>query len=301
VVNAGTFTTSADGDLIAVGGLSQTGAGSSRIAGDITTTASNISFATPVVVTGSVAMGSANGNINFVGLLDGDGSATPASLTLGSGTGNVTFSTKVGSLAMLGALGVNTTGLASATDTIQVGSFAINAASTLPAGSATLLANVTTATTQVYNTALSVGANINLPGTQITTGGTVSGGGNFALTITGNAVLGNASDTLDNITGLQALTVTGTTLINTGVITTRGGQTYTGNATLGNATALSTTDNGTVLFSGTVNGAKNLTISTGSGNVTLTGAVGGTTRLGSLTLVSTGATTFGSSVKAASL
>ncbi|WP_022680641.1 filamentous hemagglutinin N-terminal domain-containing protein, partial [Sandarakinorhabdus limnophila] len=301
VVNAGTFTTSADGDLIAAGGLSQTGAGSSRIAGDITTTASNISFATPVVVTGNVAMGSANGNINFVGLLDGDGSATPASLTLGSGTGNVTFSTKVGSLAMLGALGVNTTGLASATDTIQVGSFAINAASTLPAGSATLLANVTTATTQVYNTALNVGANINLTGTQITTGGTVSGGGNFALTITGNAVLGNASDTLDNITGLQALTVTGTTLINTGVITTRGGQTYTGNATLGNATALSTTDNGTVLFSGTVNGAKNLTISTGSGNVTLTGAVGGTTRLGSLTLVSTGATTFGSSVKAASL
>ncbi|MBB3943983.1 filamentous hemagglutinin family protein, partial [Sphingorhabdus rigui] len=301
VANAGTFTTAAAGDVTAAGGLSQTGTGSSRIAGDITTTASNINFATAVVVTGNVAMGSANGNINFSGLLDGDGSATPANLTLGSGTGNVTFSTKVGSLATLSALGINTTGLASATDTIQVGSFAINAALTLPAGSATLLANVTTATTQVYNTALNVGANINLTGTQISTGGTVSGGGNFALTITGNAVLGNASDTLDNITGLQALTVTGDTLINTGVITTRGGQTYTGNATLGNATALSTTDNGTVLFSGTMNGTKNLTISTGSGNVTLTGAVGGTTRLAALTLVSTGATTFGSSVKASSL
>jgi hypothetical protein len=57
-----------------------------------------------------------------------------------------------------------------------------------------------------------------------------------------------------------------------------------------------------VLFSSTVDGGFSLTIDSGEGgNVTFMGAVGGTSRLGALAVNSSGATTFGAAVKAASV
>jgi hypothetical protein len=59
----------------------------------------------------------------------------------------------------------------------------------------------------------------------------------------------------------------------------------TGGVTLGAASAVATAG-GAITFEGLLNGGQNLTITAGTGNVTFTGAVGGTTRLGTVTLVS---------------
>ena len=80
-------------------------------------------------------------------------------------------------------------------------------------------------------------------GTTITTNSTIAGG-TRSLTITGNAVFGD--DATDTITGVNALSVSGTTSINTNTITTAGTQTYTGAVTLGNSTTLTTTSNGDI-------------------------------------------------------
>ena len=54
-------------------------------------------------------------------------------------------------------------------------------------------------------------------------------------------------------------------------------------------------------FVSTLNNTQALTVSTGSGAITFTGIVGGTTALGALTLNSTGVTTFSAAVSAASV
>src|SRR6185312_5230146 len=80
----------------------------------------------------------------------------------------------------------------------------------------------------------------------VTTLGTVTGG-SHSLTITGNAVFGNA--VADTVTGLTTLLVTGTTAINTNAITTSGTQDYDGAVTLGadaNLTGSTVTTLGTV-------------------------------------------------------
>jgi hypothetical protein len=73
-------------------------------------------------------------------------------------------------------------------------------------------------------------------------------------------------------------------------VTTSSTQTYTGNVTITGDRTLTTT-NSNVTFSGTTNAASAgdaLTIAAGSGDVTFTGAVGGSTALGNTT-ITTGA------------
>ncbi|NDH07383.1 hypothetical protein EBX93_15945, partial [bacterium] len=102
-----------------------------------------------------------------------------------------------------------------------------------------------------------------------------------------------------------ALSVTGAAITLNNDITTSGSQSYTGPVTLANNIALDSGTSGAVSFSSTVNSAsttaRDLNISAGSGNVTFTGAVGGTYALGAIAVDTTGTTTFGSSVNAASL
>ncbi len=61
-------------------------------------------------------------------------------------------------------------------------------------------------------------------------------GANHSLTVTGNAVFGDAA--ADTVTGLTTLNVTGTSQINTSNITSTGTQTYAGTVTLGTDTNL---------------------------------------------------------------
>ncbi|NCW64029.1 MAG: hypothetical protein EBW04_07965, partial [Betaproteobacteria bacterium] len=118
-----------------------------------------------------------------------------------------------------------------------------------------------------------------LTGTTMNFGNTLTGTGSHDLTITGNLDLDGA------LTSVVDLSVSGTSNLGANV-TTSGTQTYTGAATISSNITLTTT-NSNVTFSSTTDAGTAgdaLTIAAGSGDVTFTGAVGGTTALGNTTI-----------------
>jgi hypothetical protein len=160
---------------------------------------------------------------------------------------------------------------------------------------------VYTSAAQTYNDNVTLGADTTLTGSTTTTNGTLAGG-TYGLTVTGNAVFGNG--TADTLTGLSALSVSGTTAIYTNTITTAGTQTYTGAVSLANATVLTlTTTDSLVSFGSTLSNslARALTVSSGSGGVGFSGAVGLGTALGAVILNNTGTSTISSTFASASL
>ena len=125
----------------------------------------------------------------------------------------------------------------------------------------------------------------------VTFTGVVGGATNGAL----GALTVNTSGITTFSAAVTAASVTtdagGTLAINGGTVTTSGAQTYNDAATLGADTTLNTT-NSNIAFASTLNSttsARALTIGAGSGTVTFTGAVGGTTALGATNI--TAATT----------
>jgi hypothetical protein len=100
------------------------------------------------------------------------------------------------------------------------------------------------------------------------------------LTDAGSAVISGAGGSLGG-----AISVAGASTLS-GSIVTGGNQIYTGAITLGGPTTLQSTGGGTINPQSTVNGATSLVIAT-TGNVTLGGAVGGTTPLTAFTVAGT--------------
>ncbi len=95
--------------------------------------------------------------------------------------------------------------------------------------------NITSTGTQTYAGTVTLGTDTNLTGSTVTFNSPVVGA-DHALTVTGNAVFGDAA--ADTVTGLTTLNVTGTSQINTSNITSTGAQTYAGIVTLGADTSL---------------------------------------------------------------
>ncbi|WP_310568480.1 filamentous hemagglutinin N-terminal domain-containing protein, partial [Hydrogenophaga sp.] len=291
ITNAGTFATAAAGDITSAGAFTQNGAGSNTLAGDITTGNADISFQSAVTLAGDLTMstGTGAGNVTFSGTVDSavDGNLDTLAhdLTISSGTGNVSFSDALGNVAALGDLTVNSGGQTLFSQTVTAASVLTDAAGSvrLDGGS------VTTTGTQQYLENLTLGANTTLTGTTITTGGTVNGiaGTNKSLTVTGDAVFGN--DSGDDLSDLGTLSVSGTTAIHASAVTSMGAQTYTGAVIVGNDTTLTTT-NSDVSFGASVDSegaeANDLTVAAGTGNLTVSGAVGGTAALGAVNVVS---------------
>ena len=121
---------------------------------------------------------------------------------------------------------------------------------------------------------MTLGADAQLTASLATFNGTVTGNAHD-LEVIGNAVLGD-EDT-DTVSGLGALTVSGTTTINTHTVASSGPQTYSGAVTIGApaATATLSTTNSAVLFGSTLTLLSNLTVTAGTGHITFTGAVNG--------------------------
>jgi filamentous hemagglutinin family protein len=297
--------------------------GTTTLNGDVTTSGAQ-TYGDDVRLNSGVTLTTTNSAVSFSGAVDSQAGETNA-LTISSGAGNATFTGAVGANQALAALTVNSTGTTAFDSTVQATSLTTDAG-----GTTTLNGNVTTSGTQTYGDAVQVNGDTTLATTNsaVTFDSTVnsqaSETNNLTVT-TGNgavafnaAVGGAANGELGalavNSTGTTtfastveadtvATNVGGTTVLN-GNVTTTGTQTYSDNLQLNSGLSLTTT-NSDVTVAGTVNseaGETNaLTVNSGSGNVTLTGALGSGVVLGAVTVNSTRATAFGGTVQAASL
>ncbi len=108
----------------------------------------------------------------------------------------------------------------------------------------------------------------------------------YSLGITGNASFGGAVG--DNAQRLTSLSVSGTSAINGGSVTTTGSQTFTGAVSLGADTVLtSSASNGNIAMGQITGGANDLTVDSGAGAQSYNGLGG----IGALVLTTTGTKT----------
>jgi filamentous hemagglutinin family protein len=117
-----------------------------------------------------------------------------------------------------------------------------------------------------------------------------------ALSGSGGAVqLGSSAALRLGAFDVDSLAATGSAITLDGDVTSTDVQSYTGPATLGGNRVLSSTSDGAVSFSGTVDGAHALTVNT-AGTTTFGGAVGSATALSSLQSLGTGSTVLNGNV-----
>ena len=277
-------TASLTAPVVSVGGvLDLTAAGGIRIGSNITTTGAQ-AYHSAVTLGSNATLATTNGNVSFDSTVD-NANTTARNLTVNAGSGAVTFGGAVGGNATNGALGtlaVNSTGTTSFNAAVQAASLTTNVG-----GSTVLGGVVTTAGTQTYGDAMTLGANATLTGTTVSLAAVTGAGNN--LTVTGNAVLAGP------VSGVNALQVSGTTNLNTASVSTSGSQTYSGAVTLGVNSMLASSGIGAIGFGSKVDGAHALTVNTG-GTTSFGDAVGGTTALTSLTTDTGGSTMLGGNV-----
>jgi len=198
------------------------------------------------------------------------GAMTLAAAVTISGTGSLTLNTITGAhdLTITGSLHTLLKGAVT-------GLNSLNIANTVQMDGST----IATTGAQTYQGAVTLGTNTTLTGSTVTFNDTVTGN-TYALVITGNADFDAA------VSGLQSLSVSGTTQLDGGSIISTGTQTYQGAVSLGADTTLTASD---LTFNGTVDGSYNLALIS-SGTTALLGVVGDTTPLASLTTDAAGTT-----------
>ena len=148
---------------------------------------------------------------------------------------------------------------------------------------------ITTTGNQIYNDAVTLGADATLSGNNITFASTVDGAQALTVNTSGSGTT-TFSAPVGGTTALASLTTNadGSTHLNGGVVSTSGDQTYHDAVALGADTTVNGND---LTFGQTVDGAFALTVnSNGAGVTTFTGPVGGGTALTSLTTNADGRT-----------
>ncbi|PZU96351.1 MAG: hypothetical protein DCE90_09860 [Pseudanabaena sp.] len=271
--------------------------GTTELNGNVTTTGA-VTFNDAVNLLSAIQFNT-GGAIAFINNVNGN-----QDLTLNSGTNNITF----GGTTAVNNLIANSTGT-TRFNTINSGSLLTNAG-----GTTELSGNITTTGAVTFNDAVNL-----LSTVQFNTGGaiafnndltgnqnlTLSNGANnitFGGTTTVNNLIANSTGTtrFNNVNATSLLTNAGGTTQLNGTINTSGTQTYNDAVVLLGTTQLNAT-NSAVLFNTTVDGTQDLTVNSGSGNITFNGAVGSSAILNNLTANSTGVTRFNSSVNAGSI
>ena len=220
-------------------------------------------FGGAVVLGASETLTTTNSAVSFNSTIDGG-----FGLNVAAGSGPVSFGGIVGGTTSLTSL------------------------SSSGSGAVALNGDVSTTGSQSYTGAVTLGATGVLTTTNsgVTFGSTINGA--YGLTVasgTGQLTLGGI---VGGTTALASLSKTGSGQINlnTTAITTTGAQSYGAAVGLGAnpaAGTVLTTTNNNVTFSSTVNGAKALTVSAGSGALVLNSTVGVATALSSLDLTGT--------------
>ncbi|MGN6706805.1 MAG: two-partner secretion domain-containing protein, partial [Rhodanobacter sp.] len=225
------------------------------------------------ITANTIVIGDANsGAITIVGAIS---PASASKLALNSGS---TITQTAGSTITVGTLtgsSVGATTLGEANQIGNLGNFNAASFSLTNAAALTLVGDVTTSAAQTYNTALVLGGDRVLSGSDITFASTVDGA--HALSVVGSGVTTFAG-AVGSSTALTNLTTDagGSTQLG-GTITTSGTQTYNDAVTLGSDAVLTTT-NSAVKFVSTVDNAtttaRALTVNAGTGSVIFDGAVG---------------------------
>lgn len=284
--------------------LNTNASGTTQLSGNVTTTTSQI-YNGAVNFTNAIQLTSTNSDIIFNSSLNGN-----QALTLNSGTGNITFGGNVGSsVSPLGDLTANSTGITRFNSIVNATNLTTNAG-----GTTELNGNITTSGTQTFNDAVTLTNAVQLDTTNsaIAFGSTVNGTQNltlnsgtanitFAGTVGGTTALGNLVVNSGGTTQLNSINAanlttnaSGTTELN-GNVTTSGTQTYNDAVTLTNAVTARTT-NSNIVFNSSINGNQNLTLTAGTGNISL-GIVGNSTQfIGDLILNSSGIKTISNKV-----
>jgi hypothetical protein len=279
------------GGTIQTAGASTTGAqtyqGATSLNGNYSTQGGDFGVTGAAQLGGATTVTTNGGQASFGGTLDG-----ARDLTVNATAGGASFGGAVGTTTRLGALAVNSSGATRLGASVRAASVSTDAAGSLALNGGA----VDTSGTQTYGERAVLGANTTLTGTTVTlsAGADASAAGAQALTVTGNASFGAALGANQTLT---ALTVTGASSLG-GNVTTVGDQSYAGATTLTSNAALQ--GNG-VSFASTLDGARDLTVNAAAGGARFDGAVGNTTRLGAMTINSSGATRLGASVRAASV
>jgi len=245
----------------------RTGVGAIAVSGNFELTSGSLN-ATSINVTGtSLITGdiTTNGTQTYTGAVTLGG--TGANYTLNAVTGNVTLGNITGgnnSLSITASTatfnGGSTTGALSVTGGAVFQTAPLSAASVNVSLASTISANVTsTSGNQTYTgnvTLGGTGAGYTLDaGAGTVALGSITGAGK-SLTITGNGILNGGS-------GINVLSVSGTTTINANISTT-GNQTYTGAVILGGTVGTKTLTGATVTL-GTITGNTNSLTITGNG------------------------------------
>ena len=262
------------------GAFNQSGGGSVNLETSIATSNAQIHFTNPVSLTGSSSLNSSGGSIVFDSTINGGNDLV---LTPGAGTvtltGAVGGSTRVGTLTFANGSTISTNAI-TASSIIQ------------SAGSGT-------STFGALNTNSLSG--ISLTGTNFTFSGavTTTALGPFTLVNSASAALSNPF----TLSGAFNQSGGGSVNLETSISTSNAQIHFTNPVSLTGSSSLNSSG-GSIVFDSTINGGNDLVLTPGAGTVTLTGAVGGSTRVGTLTFangstISTNAITANSIIQSA--
>ncbi|NJR20691.1 MAG: CHAT domain-containing protein [Richelia sp. CSU_2_1] len=276
--------------------------GTTQLKGNVNTAGSQ-SYSDAVVIANNLIL--TGGEISFNDTVSGN-----SNLTVNAGTGNITFNGAVGSNNPLRDLTANTSG------TTTFNSVSAASLTTNTGGTTQLRGNINTAGSQNYSDAVVIANNPILTGSNITFNSSLDGSSNLIVNSgAGNITFGgavggsnplrdltaNSSGTTafnSNVSAASLTTNAGGTTQLKGNINTAGSQNYSDAVVIANNPILTGSE---ISFRNTVGGSSNLTLDSGTGNITFSGTVGGSNPLGDLTANSSGTTAFNSNVSAASL
>ena len=261
--------------------MQQLGTGSSSLSGQ-TATGGLISFVGPVTVSGTASLDASSNSqtITFSNTIDG-----PGNLTLATGDNDITFLEDIGDTTSLGTLTI-TTARNVTTQAVTAGAFIQSA------GTGTTLLN------SDINTNGSGG--INLTGAAFTFLGdaTTTNGGPITIA---NELTTSAHETLSS-DGAFSQTGAGDVFLAGSITTNSADLSFSGPVTLTAPVTLNTgSGTGSITFAETVDGNQSLTMTAGDGDILFSGAVGGTTPIGALTINSVNNFTSNVALNAASI
>ncbi|MBY0530107.1 MAG: hypothetical protein K2P51_07980 [Rhabdochlamydiaceae bacterium] len=237
-------------------------------------------YSVPVFINGSVTFScGANGDVIFNQAVNANPGGGALAINFGACTGSVTFAGPVGGSAPLTSISIDQAINVSVNSTMNVGTFTETAGS----GTASFAAGLTTTG--------SGGIHITSPAINLSGAFSTASGGAMSLSHTG--LLDVTSGSSFNTDGTFSESGVGGTVSIGGVVLTHNAgvsfasaTTLTGNFDITTANPTGGNISFTNLIDGTVVGAQNLTLVAGTGDITLSGAIGSNIRLGQILITS---------------